>query len=119
MHLGKLVQSSWVQSLETKDVKNKNLDEITNLIKEEGKLWMPCHQRRLQLLKDKRNSNKHSDFLHQLENSMSVAEFQEMSSDEMIIHLFAETAYAVMSKLALKILATHKPLVSTLRTRVT
>ena len=58
MHLGPLVHTSWLQSLETKDIKSKNIDEITYLIKEEGKLRMPCHQRRLQLLKAKRNSNK-------------------------------------------------------------
>ena len=31
MHIGPLVHSSWLQSLETKDVKNKSLDEITYL----------------------------------------------------------------------------------------
>jgi hypothetical protein len=79
---------------------------------------MPCHQRRLQLLKAKRNSNKHSDFLYQLETLMSVAEFKEMSADEFIIHLFAETADSTMSKIALEILSTTKPLVSTLRIKV-
>ena len=110
MHLGPLVQSSWLQSLETKDMKNKTLQELMELIKEEGKLRMPCHQRRLQLLKAKRNSNKHSNFLYQLETLMSVAEFSAMSADEMVIHLFAETADVVMSKLALEILANNKPM---------
>ena len=50
---------------------------------------------------------------------MSVAEFSDMSADEMVIHLFAETADVVMSKLALEILATSKPMVSNLRVRVT
>ena len=119
MQLGPLLHSSWLQSPETKDIKSKNLDEITCLIQEEGKLRMPCHQRRLQLLKAKRNSNKHIDFLYQLETLMSVAEFKDMSEDEIVIHLFAETAYATMAKLALEILSTAKPLVSTLRIRVT
>ena len=118
MHLGPLVQSSWLQSLETKDMKNKTMEELINLIKAEGRLRMPCHQRRLQLLKAKRNSNKHSDFLYQLETLMSVAEFEEMSADEMVIHLFAETADAVMSKLALEILANIRPTVSDLRVKV-
>ena len=98
MHLVPLLHSSWQQSLETKDIKNKNLDEITCLIQEEGKLRMPCHQRRLQLLKANRNSNKHSDFLYQLETLMSVAEFKDMSADEFIIHLFVETANSTMEK---------------------
>ena len=119
MHLGPLVQSSWLQSLETKDMKNKTIEELINLIKAEGRLRMPCHQRRLQLLKAKRNSNKHSDFLYQLETLMSVAEFEEMSADEMAIHLFVETGDAVMSKLALEILANIRPTVSDLRVKVT
>ena len=49
---------------------------------------------------------------------MSVAEFKEMSADEFIIHLFAETADATMAKIALEILSTTKPLVSILRIKV-
>ena len=79
---------------------------------------MPCHQPRLQLMKAKRNSNKHSDFLYQLETLMSVAEFEKMSADEFIIHLFVETADATLAKLALEILSVNKPLVSTLRIKV-
>ena len=68
MHLGPILHTSWLQSLEKQDIKNKSLNEITNLIQEEDKLRMPRHQHRIQLLKAKRNSNKHSDFLYQLEN---------------------------------------------------
>jgi hypothetical protein len=50
---------------------------------------------------------------------MSVAEFGDMSADEMVIHLFAETADNVMSKLALEILANIRPTVSDLRVKVT
>ena len=78
IHLGPLLHTSWLQSLETK--------EITYLIQEEGKLRMPCDQRRLQLLKANRNSNKHSDFLYQLETLMSVAELKDMIADEMVIY---------------------------------
>ena len=49
---------------------------------------------------------------------MSVAELNTMTSDEMIIHLFTETADNTMSRLALKILVGTKPLVTKLRTKV-
>ena len=58
-----------------------------DLIKEESKLRMPRHLRILQLLKAKRNNEKQSEFLNTLENLMSVAEFKEMTQDEMITHL--------------------------------
>ena len=50
---------------------------------------------------------------------MSVAEFEKMTSDEMILHLFAETADSTMSRLALEILSTGDPKNADLRTRVT
>ena len=39
----------------------------------------PVHQRRMQLLKEKRNQIKHTEFLIQLENLMSVAEIEKMT----------------------------------------
>ena len=50
---------------------------------------------------------------------MSVAEFEKMTSDEMILHFFAETADSTMSRLALEILSTGDPTIAELRTRVT
>lgn len=95
-------------------MKSKTLKELINAIKEEGKLRMPCHQRRLQLLEAKRNSEKHSDFLFKLESLMSVAELKNMTEDDMIMHLFAETANTTMSKLALELLLKTDPKVQDL-----
>ena len=105
MHLAPLMHSSWIQALESKNLEEKTLGELTAIIKEEGKLRMPVHQRRLQLLKAKRNQTRHTEFIFQLEKLMSVAEFDKMSSDEMVIHLFAETANSTMSKIGLEIIS--------------
>ena len=43
---------------------------------------------------------------------MSVAEFSSMTEDQMIIHLFVESADAVMSKIGLEILAKDNPKVA-------
>ena len=48
-----LMHVSWLQSIDDKDPRNKNLEQLVDLIKEEGKLRIPRHQRRLQLLKAK------------------------------------------------------------------
>ena len=101
LHLAPLMHSSWIQALESKNLGEKSLGELTEIIKEEGKLRMPVHQRRLQLLKAKRNQTRHTEFIFQLEKLMSVAEFEKMTSDKMVLHLFAETADSTMSKLAL------------------
>ena len=74
---------------------------------------MPRHQRRLQSLKAKRGNEKHFDFICTLENLKSVSESKMMTSDDMIIYLFAEKNHYTMSRLALKIL------VAELRTKVT
>ena len=47
-----------------------------------------------------------------------MAEFNKMMSDQMIIHLFAETADNMMYRLAREILAGTKPLVTELRTKL-
>ena len=73
---------------------------MIELIKEEGKLRMPRHLRRLELLKVKRGNERHSDLFYTIENLMRVGEFDTMTLDEMIIHLFAERADNTMSRLA-------------------
>ena len=95
MHLGPLMHVSWLQSIDDEGLKNKNLEQLVDLIKGERKLRMSRHQRRLQLLKAKRDN---LDCLYTLDIKQnkqnktklwSVLEFEMMTSDEMIIHLFA------------------------------
>ena len=47
MHLGPLMHHSWISALEDKDSETKNLELIAELIREERKLRMPHHQRRI------------------------------------------------------------------------
>ena len=76
------------------------------------------YQKRTELLTVKRNQIKHTEFLIQLENLMSVAEFENMTSDELIIHIFTETADATMSKIGIEILKNDQPSVTELMTRI-
>ena len=46
IHLGPLMHISWLQSIDDKDPKNRNLEQ---LFKEEGNLRKPGHHRILQL----------------------------------------------------------------------
>ena len=54
-----------------------------------------------------------------LEKLMSVSEFENLTADEMLIHLFADTADTTMSRIALDILSAGNPTVAELRTKVT
>ena len=71
------------------------------------------------MLKPKRGNAKHSDILYTLENLMSVAEFKEMTADEMIIHMCPEKADNTMSRLALEVLAGTKTTVTKFRIKIT
>ena len=119
MHLPPMMHPSWVQALEAKNPNEHSVDDLIEFLKVEGKLRMPVHQRRLQLLKVKRGSTRHSDFIFQIGKLMSVAEFTGMSEDQMLIHLFVESADPVMSKIGLEILAGDNPTIAELRTKVT
>ena len=79
------------------------------------KLRMPRHQRRIQLLKAKRGSKKHSDFLDKFVNLLSVMEFDSMTGNEMVIYLFVECADSQMVRLALDLLAREKPIMQELK----
>jgi hypothetical protein len=119
MHLGPLMHSSWIQALESQKLEEKTLTEIIEIVKKEGCMRMPVHQRRIQLMKAKRNQTRHTEFIFTLEKLMSVAEFETMTKEHYILHLFAETADSTMSKLALDILSSTNPNIAELRNKVT
>jgi hypothetical protein len=119
VHLGPLMHSSWIQAFESQNLGEKSLAEIIEIVKKEGRMRMPVHQRRIQLMKAKRNQARHTEFIFTLEKLISVAEFEDMTKEQMVIHLFAETADSTMSKLALDILSTTNPTLAELRTKVT
>jgi hypothetical protein len=119
VHLGPLMHSSWIQAFDSQNLEEKTLTEIIELVKKEGRMRMPVHQRRIQLMKAKRNQTRHTEFIFTLEKLMSVAEFETMTKEQYILHLFAETADSTMSKLALDILSSTSPNLAELRNKVT
>ena len=63
-------------------------------IEDGAKLRDPKHTRHMLFLQKKRGSDKHSDFLERLKENYNLAEFEEMSGDELQIHLFIREADA-------------------------
>ena len=74
-----------------------------------GKLSKSRHKRRLELLKAKKGSEKHIGFLDKLGRLLSVAEFDSITGDEMVIHLFAESADTQMARLVMDMLEKENP----------
>ena len=70
------------------------------------------------LLNTKRGSDRHLDFLEKIVENYSVVEFEYMTGEELMIHLFIRDADPQRSKLGTEILRTEKPTVHELRTRV-
>ena len=89
-------------------------DKLVSPVKE-----TKIYQNRMQLLKTKESQIKHTEYLNQLENLMGIAKFENMTSDEMIIHIFIENADLVMSKIGIEILTSDQPSVTELRSRIT
>ena len=57
MHLSSLLHKSRSTALEAKDPDNKCLEDLAELVREEGRLMMPRHQRRMNLIKAKRGQD--------------------------------------------------------------
>ena len=91
IYLAPLINSTWLQNIESKGGKGETLEGIITLIRIEGETRNPVHLRRIQLLKVKKTSS-HSEFLQKLEKIIEVCEWEKMSKDEFLIHMFAESA---------------------------
>ena len=94
------------------------MEGILNLIRIEAETRNPLHARRIQLLKSAlKKTGSHSDHLQKLEKNMEICDWESMTKDEFLIHLFAESADMTMSKIAMEILSGKKPTVAELRNK--
>ena len=59
----------------------------------------PVHGRRMDLLKMRRGSQDHSQWLYKLVSAMELTKWEEWIKESMIVHLFLELADTEMSKL--------------------
>ena len=53
MHLSPLLHQRWKSALDSKNPEVKSLKELLELVREEAILWMPRHQRRMNLIQMK------------------------------------------------------------------
>ena len=72
----------------------------------------------MDLLKMRRGSQDHSQWLYKLETAIELTKYEEWSKEKMIVHLFLESADTEMSKLATTMLAKDTVSLSELRIQI-
>ena len=111
--------ASWWASLKAKGAQDMSLDDILKELLEESSLLCPVHQRRIEFLKEKRNNCSHSDFLRRIEERVELIEFQTLTKESLVCHIFLEEADFEMQKIATQLLAKNpKGDLDELRTQV-
>ena len=81
---------SWFNALVNVGMKDKKLDEIIELLMYKSELRNPIHNRRIVLLHTRRAGMSHSDYFAVLEEKMSLIEYEKMTADTFLIHLFMQ-----------------------------
>ena len=85
-----LLHHTMTTSLQNTDPNNRSIEELTNALEEEAKRGDPKHSRRIKLLQIRRGSDAHSDYMSKLRETGSVIEYEKVSLDEFLIHLFIQ-----------------------------
>ena len=101
IYLSPYIHSSWASTLIPLNPKSMSLDQILNTLETEGKKGDPKHNRRLRFMNEiRRGSDSHSDYMNKLLEASRIIEFEGMTLDELIIHIFIRDADATMGKAA-------------------
>ena len=110
IYLAPYVHSSWANTLTPLHPKLMTLDQILSNLEAEGKKGDPKHNRRLRFMNEiRRGSDSHSDYMNKLLEASRIIEFDGMTIDELIIHIFIRDADATMGKAAQDALMEAKP----------
>ena len=65
-------------------------DQILQALMGESALLCPVHQRRIEFLKERRGNSTPSDFLQRLEEEVELIEFETLTKQSLVSHLFKE-----------------------------
>ena len=107
----------WAQMIQL-EIKKKNLKEAMKVVMDVASENNPVHGRRMDLLKMRRGSQDHSQWLYKLETAMELTKWEDWTKESMIVHLFLESADTEMSKLATAMLAKESVNLSDLRMEI-
>ena len=91
--------------MKSRGVQEKSLEEILQALMDESCLLCPVHQRRIEFLNERRNNSSHSDFLQRLEESIELIEFDTLTKESLVSHIFLEESDYEIQRITTELLA--------------
>ena len=91
--------------MKSRGVQDQSLEENLRALIDESSLLCPVHQRRIEFLKERRNSSSHLELLQRLEERVELMEFESLRKQSLLSHLFIEDSDYEMTKITTKLLA--------------
>ena len=105
MYIATFLSSSWLASMKSRGVQEKSLEEILQAFMDESSLLCPVHQRRIEFLNERRNNSSHSDFLQRLEERIELIEFDTLTKESLVSHIFLEESDYEIQRITTELLA--------------
>ena len=99
-----LMHVTWSNALEKAGAKDKDLKTVLKMLVDESQLRNPVHERRIEFIASKRGTMSHSDFFDMLEEKLELIEFDKLTPDSLVTHIFLQESDSVLTKVASDIL---------------
>ena len=90
--------------MEKAGAKDKDLKTVLKMLVDESQLRNPVHGRRIEFMASKRGTMSHSDFFDMLEEKLELIEFDKLTPDSLVTHIFLQESDSVLTKVASDIL---------------
>ena len=88
-----ILEHGWIERLDRRKAMEKGLKELCDLLHEEAEKKYPKHQRRINLLKMKKQQTESTtDFLRRVRRNLEVTEIKTMTEEELGMHIFIESS---------------------------
>ena len=91
--------------MKSRNCQDGSLEEIILALREESSLLSPVHQKRLEFLGEKRDNSTHSEFLQRLDERIELIEFETLTKQLLVGHIFMEESDLEMTRITTAILA--------------
>ena len=76
--------------MKSRGVQDQSLEFILQALMDESSLLCPVHQGRTEFLKERRNNSSHSEFRQRLEERVELIEFESLTKQSLVSHLFMD-----------------------------
>ena len=76
--------------MKSRGVQDQSLEYILQALMDESSLLCPVHQGRIEFLKERRNNSSHSEFRQRLEERVELIEFESLTKQSLVSHLFMD-----------------------------